>query len=162
MKKKISIGAVLLLEVLIVFVIFLFEIWITGGGQGIHNYIDMPSLLIILLITIPSLCISGLGKDFLRAFSIGKKPYPLRQLKRSMEAVEMVQKLILCASGFSAVVATVMILSRLDDPAVIGPNLAVVILSVFYMIILEVLLLPLKAHVQNAVTDLMDVEDEEV
>ena len=73
----------------------------------------------------------------------------------------MVQRLIPCGAGISVLIAIVVLLSRLDDPSVLGPNLAVANLVVFYMFILEFLLLPLKAHVQNAITDLMDVEDEE-
>lgn len=161
MKKKISIGRVLFWEIIVFVIVFLINVLMCGGIHGISHFIDTPSILSIILIVAPALLVSGMGHDFINAFTVGKKQYSLRQLKRSAEAVQMVQRLVICGGGLSSVIAIVTLLSMLDSPSTIGPNLAVAILVVFYAIVIEFLLIPLKANVQNAITDMMDVEDEE-
>lgn len=163
MNKKNSVGKVLWLELVVFILVFVFNVICTQGASGVErilNFVDLPSLILILLLVIPTLVISGMGRDFLNAFSIGKKEYAMRNLKRSLEAVQLVQKLVVCSSGISSIIAIVTILSQLDDLSTIGPNLAVAILVIFYAVILELFLIPLKANVQNAITDLMNVEDE--
>lgn len=164
MKKKKSVGKVLLMSVVAFTVFFWFNILCNMGAKGIEmyvNFFDLPAMILILLLVVPMLVISGSGRDFLNAFSIGKKEYSIRSLKRSLEAVQLVQKLILYSSIISCIMAIVTILTCLEDPATLGPCLAVAVLIIFYAAILELFLIPVKAKVQNAITDLMDVEDEE-
>lgn len=162
--KKISIKKALLLEACMVVLVICINILVCAGVGGlvmIGNYIDVPSIVLMLLIIVPGLLISGMGKDFVNAFSIGSKKYNLKELKRCLEAVQLVQKLVLCAAGISSMIAFVTILKTLDEVSTIGPNMAVAILVFFYMVILELLLLPLKANTQNAITEYMALEDEE-
>lgn len=164
MKKKNSVGKVLLLSVVVFTIFFWFNILMNMGAQGLEmftNFFDLPALILILLLVVPMLVVSGSGRDFLNTFSIGKKEYPIRSLKRSLEAVQLVQKLILYSSIISCIMAIVTILTCLEDTATLGPCLAVAMLIVFYAAVLELFLIPVKAKVQNAITDLMDVEDEE-
>ena len=163
MKKKNSVGKVLLMSV-VVFTIFFWFNMMNMGTKGLEmftNFFDLPALILILLLVVPMLVVSGSGRDFLNVFSIGKKEYPIRSLKRSLEAVQLVQKLILYSSIISCIIAFVTILTCLEDAATLGPCLAVAMLIVFYAAVLELFLIPVKAKVQNAITDLMDVEDEE-
>lgn len=166
MKKKHSIGAVLGLEVVVFLAVFCLNVLMVSGGDGLvrafQYYIDMPSVFMILLVVVPALFASGMGRDFLNVFSVGKKEYSLRQLKRSLESIRMVQKLIICGATLASIIALVTILYELENLATLGPCLAVTIISAFYAVMLEFLLLPVKANVQNAITDLMDVGDEEV
>lgn len=162
MKKKHSIGTVLLWEVIVFAIMFSVNLLITAGGiiSKLRYFIDTPSILVIVLIVAPALVVSGMGKDFGRAFTVGKKEYSLHQLKRSAEAVQMVQRLVVCGAGITVVMSLVVIMCMLDTIETIGPNLAVAVLAVFYAFIIEFLLAPLKANVQNAITDMMDVSDE--
>ena len=153
MKKNNSVGKVLLLSVLVFTIFFWFNIFMNMGTKGLEmftNFFDLPAMLLLLLLVVPMLVVSGSGRD-----------YPIRCLKRSLEAVQLVQKLILYSSMISSIIAFVTILTCLEDTATLGPCLAVAILIVFYAAILELFLIPVKAKVQNAITDLMDVEDEE-
>ena len=170
MKNKHSIGAVLVLEAIVLVLVFCFDLLMISGVSGLEKsfayFIDVPSLLLIVLVVAPALFVSGMGRDFLNAFSVGKREYSLRQLKRCLEAVQMVQKMIICGTAMSGIISVVMILWMLFekpelDETWLGPCLAVSILVVFYAVILEFFLIPVKANVQNTITDLMDVEDEE-
>ncbi len=166
MKKKHSIGAVLGFEVVVFLAVFCLNVLVVSGVDGLGRtfqyYMDVPSILLIVLVVAPALFASGMGRDFLNVFSVGKKEYSLRQLKRSLESIRMVQKLIICGAALAGIISLVTILYELEDLVSLGPCLAVTIISAFYAVMLEFLLLPVKANVQNAITDLMDVGDEEV
>lgn len=166
MKKKISVGTVLLLEALVLIFVLAFNLCVSWGFgddalRVIYLLLDAPSILLILMMVAPALLVSGMGRDFLHAFSVGKKDYTLRELKRSLEAVSAVQKIIFCAAAISGMIAFITILHRMSDISHLGPCLAVAVLVVFYAAILEFFLIPVKANIQNAITDMMDVEDAE-
>ena len=128
MKKKNSVGKVLLLSVLVFTIFFWFNIFMNMGTKGLEmftNFFDLPAMFLLLLLVVPMLVVSGSGRDFLNVFSIGKKEYPIRSLKRSLEAVQLVQKLILYSSMISCIMAIVTILTCLEDTGTLGPCLAV-------------------------------------
>lgn len=82
-------------------------------------------------------------------------------MKKSLEAVQMVQKMVLYACLFTMGLNLIVMLYNMADPATIGPSLAAAILSFLYMSVIEILLLPLHLHVQNWLTDAMDIINEE-
>lgn len=159
--KKHSVGKVLWLEIAVIVLVFTFEIVVSGGQAAIQYFLDLPSVFCILLFVVPALWVSGTMKDFVAAFSVGKKPYTLTQMKKALEAVKMAQKLTLCAMGSSVVIVFVILLYRMEDTQILGPSFAVMSLTIFYGIIVEFLLIPVSAHVQNHITEAMDVPEEE-
>lgn len=163
--KKPAIVVVLLLEMAVFIAVFIFTIMMGFGvqslGYSVSYFVDIPSLLMILLCVAPALLVTGMGKDFVHAFSIGKKKLSLRELKKCLEAVKMVQLLAICGAAFSGTISFCALLYNMNDLSSIGPSLAIITLSAFYATLLEFLLIPLKAHVQNAITEVMGVEDEE-
>ena len=56
-------------------------------------------------------------------------------------------------------VAGIIILTRLNEIETFGNNLGVAFISVFYCSILEFFLATIEAHVQNALTDAMSVDE---
>ncbi len=79
-----------------------------GFSQGealgnMHNVafalLDLPSLVIILVFTVPVLVRGGVWKDFERAFRLLKRGYSchLSELRRTQDVVEMLQKQVFCA-----------------------------------------------------------------
>ena len=68
-----------------------------GDGSLAENliaYLDLPSLICILIFSLPILARNGLWKDFLRAFKMLRKKFEcsLSDIKRSLDAVEFMQK----------------------------------------------------------------------
>ena len=90
----------------------------------------------------------GAWKDFIKAFSVGIKPFSLLQLKNIIEAVDAAQKLTVYGALFAIIISGVLIMGRLNDPSTLGPNLAVCFLSGFYAVIIEFLLLPLRLNAE--------------
>ena len=159
MKKNIRI---ILLGQLILFVaVFLLNIFMgSWGASSILWFLDLPSVIIIMLILIPGLLIMGEWKDFIKAFSVGIRQYSLLELKNIIEAVGAAQKLTIYGALFAIIISGVLLMGRLDTPSTIGPNLAVCFLSGFYAVIIEFFLLPLRLNAERKMNEEMDLGDE--
>lgn len=133
-----------------------------AGAASIIGFFDLPSLLLILVLTLPILFRNGLGKDFLRAFKLLKKSYHCRlgELRRTLDAVELMQKQIIWAAVIIMVVSFIQVMANVSDLYLIGPNLAVVGLSILYVAMMELLLLPLRFEVKRRIIDYMEEEQE--
>ncbi len=152
-----------------------------SGEAGIGNVIallDLPTLLCIAMLSVPLLFRRGMGKDFLRAFKMQVKCYwifsrdeeknlrfikktdtfTLGEMKRSLDAVEFMQKQILYGGIISMILPLIFVLAYLDALEKIGPNVAVTLLSVFYTAVLELLLLPLQVEVKRRIVNYMEEE----
>lgn len=159
MKKNIRM--VILGELLLFVVVFALQIAFGSWGlSAVTWFLDLPSLLLILLILIPGLMIMGEWKDFIKSFSVGIKEYKLLELKNIIEAVSAAQKLTVFAALFAIIISGVMLLGNLGSPETIGPNLAVCFLSGFYAVIIEFFLLPLRLNAERKMNEEMDMDDE--
>ena len=131
------------------------------GVEGILYYVDLVSLVFILLITIPLLISAGLFKDFNRAFSITlghKKVESLIALKKAKEAVELARKAMLYSGVFVGIFSTVIVLNQVTDLSVLGPNLSVAWLSALYGIGLDILLIPISSRLEIKIAEYMHKE----
>lgn len=159
MKKNIRI--VLLGELVLFAAVFLSVIFMGNWGlSSIAWFVDLPSFILIAAILIPGMWIMGEWKDFIKAFSVGVRPYGLLELKNIIEAVGAAQKLTIYGALFAIIISGVLLLGRLDDMAVIGANLAVCLLSGFYAAIIEFFLLPLKINAERKMNEEMDFGDD--
>lgn len=121
---------------------------------------DVPSLIIILIFTVPVLFRGGVWKDFKRAWRLLRKDYSchLSEIRRSLDVVEMLQKQVLYAGVISLLLTLILILGMLSDLASLGTNLAVAILTMLYAMIIEMLLLPLQLEAKRRIIDYMEVD----
>ncbi len=156
-----NIRVILMGELILFVAIFTFNIVLGSGGMSaVVWFIDLPSILMILMILIPGLLIMGEWRDFTKAFSVGIKSYSLLELKNIIGAVNTAQKLTVYGALFAIIISGVLLLGRLDDPSTIGPNLAVCFLAGFYAVIVEFFLLPLKLNAERKMNEEMDLGDE--
>ena len=159
MKKNIRL--VLLGELLLFIVVFFISTLGTSFGfSAVAWFLDVPSLILVLLILIPGLIIMGEWKDFLKAFSVGLKDFRLLELKNIIEAVGAAQKLTIFGALFAIITSAILLMGHLSDPETIGPNLAVCFLAGFYAVIIEFFLLPLRLNAERKMNEEMDMEDE--
>lgn len=160
--QRMDVSKILIVEVLVIIVGIICTTTMMQGLRGdMSILLDLPSFLLIMFFTLPVLFVSGLWRDFLKAFSINKKKYSIAQLRRCLEAIMITQKLVLISSFFSAFISIITVLKKLDDPMYIGPNIAVICLSGFYAVIIEFLLLPLKTNAQITLINEMEINSEE-
>lgn len=140
----------------------------TGSGNGwfdLHQLIfllDPPSLIIMLVFTVPVLFKSGVWNDFKRAWRLLSRKYTchLSELRRTLDVVEMMQKQVIYAGVICMLMTFITIMHSLSDLASLGSNLAVAILTMLYAVIFEMLLLPLQLEVKRRIIDYMEVDTE--
>ena len=156
MKKNIRL--ILLGEVLLFIAVFAFTMIMGGEGfSALLWFIDIPSLVIILMVLIPGLLIMGVWKDFVKAFSVGIRPYSLLELKNIINALDAAQKLTVFAALFAVIISAVQLMGRLDDLSSFGPRLAVCFLSGLYAVTAEFILLPLRLNAERQMNEEMDL-----
>lgn len=114
-------------------------------------YVDMPSLIIIMSITIIVLLASGLFKDFAVSFAVCtvKKAISAEQYAKAMAAHKLVLITLPLAGVITAAFSTVSVLTNLADITgqnVVGLNFAVAVLPMLYGLVFDLLLLPLSAR----------------
>lgn len=148
-----------------------------GFVENLVHLLDAPTIICILLLSLPLLFRKGMGKDFFRAFPMQLKnrytfshkngkstlekksvTYSLAQMKRSLDAVEFMQKQILYSGILVVIFPAIFMLPRLDDISAIGPNTAVLLIGVLYTTIFELLLLPLQIEVKRRIINYMEEE----
>ena len=121
-----------------------FVILSTAGVKSLSWFIDLPSIIIPLGITFFVLIASESLWDFGQAFVIvyGKRNHNHEQIKDAWCAMKSVLATIPIAGVFTFLVGIVAIIGHLTNPELLGPHLAVAILSLFYCSIIEILLIP--------------------
>lgn len=138
-----------LLSLLGVLLAFVWTIVYTGASW--QNFVDLVSIVILLVVVFPVLVQSGLGKDFNNSFRLTlgkKKEASFKEMKRALEALGLVRKTLWYTSVFICCVSFIVVMHNLDDPANIGPNLAVCILVVAYAAVLNIILLPIEKQLK--------------
>ncbi len=152
----------MIIQILIIIVGFLFmNLSSAEGLESISFCIDIPTLLCILVFTLPVLLRRGMWQDFMRAFRMLKRTYvcSLGDLKRTKEAVELMQKQVMYGGVIVMIMGIIYLLAMVNNPASVGPALAVAVLSILYTAVLELLLLPLQHEVGRRIIDYMEGED---
>jgi flagellar motor component MotA len=159
--KRTNLVLVLTVEAIVIIAGLLISLFIAAGKITLASlFIDIPTLAIILLFSIPAMLCSGMWKDFIHAFSAGKKAYTVSELKRSEKAVSMMQKFVFIGGFFCAFVSLIVCLSQLDNYQAIGKNIAVICISGLYTAVIEFLLIPVHANAGTALIDAMNVDEE--
>lgn len=122
----------------------------TGGN--IVYFIDMPSLVLLILIVVPMLMSAGLLKDFNNAFRLGikvKKPAKKAELVRAIEAVSFTIKVLWAGAIFCTVFQLVtVVVEHTDDYAVLFACSAISLVPLSYATFLALLLLPLQSRLK--------------
>lgn len=131
------------------------------GLMSVLEYVDGVSLIMLLIFTLPMLIASHLLKDFNNAFRLSTKKSEIKnisEIKRAIEAVDLVMKVLLGAGAFIAVFLGIMILHELDDSSTIGPKMSIGMLSLVYALAIDLFLLPLKARLKVRLHEFIEAE----
>lgn len=148
------------LAAMIAVIVFLVIQSMMFGGDTFIVLLDFPSLLCILFLSLPILMRKGMWRDFVRSFKMWKKnsTFSLGELKRTKEAVEFMQRQILCAGIITSLFPFIYVLKAVSDLASLGPCIFVALISAMYTAILQMLLLPLQLEVRSRIIHYMEEE----
>lgn len=123
--------------------------------------VDIPSIVVILAISLPILLASGLQKDFFRGFrlmALQTNPFTTIELKRTLTAVKLMETAILLAGVLGSLFGCVVLLATIEDMSMLFPSMAVAMLTLVYSLVLWGLLLPVRYRVE-AVLSTLDGRD---
>lgn len=145
---------------ILLYVICLVSLSALGGN--LSYFLNLPSLVIILALTLPMLLASGLLSDFLKGFSLMVKKvnlYSAIDLKRILEADKLAIQSLAIAGFVGTITGMIAILANLSEPVKLGPSLSVAFITVLYSLIFISLILPVRAKVSSI---LVTLEQEQV
>lgn len=132
-----------------------------GAVPGWQIFVDFPSMVILLIVTIPALIQTGLLKDFNNSFRLTtgkKKAASFKEIKRAMEALSLVRKMLWYGAMFAIGISFMSFMCKLSDLTSIGPNLAVITLTLVYASFFNLLLLPME---KQLAVRLLEFDEEE-
>ena len=115
-------------------------------------FIDIPTFLVVVGLTAWSLLLSGLGRGWqegLRAL-LSPERSSEEALRTGLALVRSGRSGALAGGGLAAVFGLIRILRHLQEPAIIGPGMAMLLLGLFYAVVLAYfILLPLQAGAEK-------------
>ena len=139
--------------ILILLITFL-AVGVSGGS--LLYILDLPSFAGVLLIFAISIILSGNGKVFCSIFSSHKKfaAFDFQQLKKADEALDFSIKLLFYSAIFIPVLILIYTLSNASKSEYffshLGLNCAVLLLSLLYLSLLEMILITAKAKIRKS------------
>lgn len=140
-------------------IVFLaFMVFMTSLSSSIILFVDLPSLLVIVVLSFSIMLASGLLSDFFKGFKLMGRTvniYSAIELKRIKRANKLAIRSILLSGIIGTVTGTMQLLANISDPNAVGPNLAVALITVFYSLVFISLILPMQAKV-NTILDTME------
>ena len=141
--------------------LFCFMLFILGYGIGpssLMYFLDIPSLYLIIGFLILSLGISGQMKYFWLGIKAAyvqdtSKMEERTELEKAEYALGFGIKIMLLTGIMTVLISFVTIMINLDNPSALGPNLAVMTITVLYGIVFSMVLMIFKARVHNRIME---------
>ncbi len=131
--------------------------WSGAAPTVLLNGFELPGIIIIFAVL---LFLSGYGKDFCRIFATSKKikNLPLEKIRRTENSIDFAMKALFYVCLFFMIVAAAYFYINIDERKAMGPNLATVICSLFYMVMLDSVLIVCKAAFRKQAVSVMAEE----
>lgn len=154
--RRTKIGTILgflLMTVLIYIVLFR----LTESYKHIAWFLDPVSFCYLIGITVLVLLASGMLPDFVRAFfiSYGKKTaVSVKEAKQTLAAMKTAMATLLLSGMLSFFVGFIVLADSPVDAKTLVPNMASASLTVFYGVLLVLLLLPTAARIKQTLLNL--------
>lgn len=160
-KKKNERFAILgtILGMMVIVFIVLCMIFFSGGMSMIVNFIDLPSLIAILVAGAVMLAVGGQMKPFIYSFKYALSVQmdadmesKKQEMQKSYYAVKYAMKVFPVVGGIVFLISMIAFMGALDsDISKIGPILATAVISLFYALLLDVFLSPISGLLHNKV-----------
>lgn len=153
------------LRLIMIVVVAVLTAFLSGGGlMKPTSLIDLPSLLLLFLIVLPILLASGAWKSVnaaLKMIITGKWNVTLNELKKADHGLQVLMSSFNTAGIFVSICAGVGVLTAVDradgmEMEVLCANLAVALIPLIYALIFRIILIPLKAMVEQHIIDFME------
>ena len=132
-----------------------FFVWLTiimwGGVESVGYFIDYPIIIYVFTMTTIVMAISGMVKDFIKAFPLAMKKVAsteICQIKRSLLAIKTIMVTLNVVGAIVSGIGVVTIFGKLVKLSDLGPYLLVACLSLLYSFAVTLLLIPIYARLK--------------
>lgn len=144
----------------VIFSVILLNLVSKNGLGSMLVYYDVVSMLQLIVLIVPILASAGLIKDFNNALKMAlgkKKAVSMLQLKKAKEAVKLTEKICLASGvlGTCCGIIRVFYDYKYEDMASIIAGLGVAMITLFYAIIIYLLLLPIESKIEIRISEYM-------
>ena len=139
--------------------LFLYMLSFGGfNGNYLIIFIDLPSFCCIIGITALILVASGRLGAFFKGMGLAFRRSSLSddggmendlEVKASLSAVKTAITANLFGGLFGTLTAVMYMLTQLNDPSTVGPNLSVALITMFYGLFFAILLLPIRERLNR-------------
>ena len=136
------------------------------SGGTFRGVLDIYDILAVVLTFAILIFLTGYGKAFLRIFYSKKKfaVLELKELQQTEYSLELASKILLYSAAFFPTIYFIYILFTVwdqGDQCSLGPNSAVLFLSIVYLCLLEMFIYMFKAKTKKAIILYMAEDDEQ-
>lgn len=148
---KLVIGVILLLVIATVYLWENIPHYISQR-DSIRAIIDFPSFLIIVIFTVPLIAISGNLKDLLEAVKtvFSNSKINIAQKNIYLNAVKTTEILNWLGAISATVIGWIGMMYNLEDESSLYPNLAVSLITLFYAVLINFILMVVETRVNSA------------
>lgn len=117
----------------------------------IETWLDLPSLIFVIVPALLLLLSNGLWKDFFSGIKSVAKDEKLNisEKSRLVNAVSTVRYIVLFSSLIAVMLGYYAVLTYLDDKSSLGPNMMVATIPCFYAVIINLILLSVEAKLEH-------------
>jgi len=120
-----------------------FIMWVgIGSWRAILFFIDLPTALMFIILIVATIIISGEVGTFIKAKNaLLSKKYYLSPIDRekAINLYQMLSKVIVATTILQVIAGAMIALGQIDSLQMLGPMLAVILISVFYGMLLLIL-----------------------
>ena len=130
------------------------------GFSNMLIYYDVISMLQLIVLIIPILAAAGLIKDFNNALKLAlgkKKAGSMLQLKRAKEAIKLTERICIASGVMGTCCGIIRIFYTYEKGATASlvAGLGVAMLTLFYSLIIYLLLLPIESKIEIKISEYM-------
>lgn len=146
------------LAVILIFGGFLFlTFWLSVGIDTIGVYLDIPSVVLILVFAFVPLLATYSLEEMRNCFVIGFRKSGIAKvdIKNAILFFSSLQKYLILSGLLGTSVGTIALLTFLGSPGDVGKGMAMALLTAFYAVILSIILaVPFKAGLQKRLNEM--------
>lgn len=137
-------GLGMLLVVVLVVLVF-------ANGGGVAYFLDFPSLLVLIGMTLALIVAAGMWRDFVRAFKLLRMSEPSfsrRETEQALASVVFAMRSLPVVGLFGSLSGCVLILAQSDRIGKLPAAFSVALIILLYAILLVLVLMPVSARLR--------------
>jgi len=152
-----------ILATIIVLLLTIAFFWVNSFGFSLYvlrEFIDMPTVIVLVLMCFFFLLATRTLKDFKNAlkFTMKRKQdaHTLGELTGAQDSVVMLSQAVIYGSVFLATLCGVDVLFHMDALSTIGPCVAIMLENIVYGMLIEMILLIMKTNLQKKIRNFLE------